>query len=116
MPRKYPKRTRRAPLRLLVALDEDDQIVRYEERRIVVTHEMVGTGEAEDEDGVEDGEEEEEVGEVEQDDDGFVVGEVCESDDDYLPSEDELRTAELEEEADEGNMTESIEELDKESE
>lgn len=108
MPRRYPTRNRRAPMRLLIELDEDDTITRYEERRIVVTHEMVNEGEAE-EDGdgyVSDPDEPDES--VECDDIGnFVVGDAdSNSDEEYLPSDGELRSAELEEELDEESISE----------
>ena len=43
---RYPKRTRRPPLRLVVTIDPNDENPSYEEKRIVVTHGM-NIGEAE---------------------------------------------------------------------
>ena len=48
MPRRNPARNRRPPLRLVVQIDENDQLVRYEERRVVV-HALLSRDEAEEE-------------------------------------------------------------------
>ena len=102
-------------MRLLITLDENDQVVKYEEKRIVITEEMFDIGEeAEvesvngDEENMEDTYESDENKYV---DDGFVVNNDVLNcvDEDYVPSAGEMETAELEE-AMEEEIEEDIEE------
>lgn len=129
--RRNPPRARRPPLRLIVQIDENDQIPRYEERRIQVTHAMFRENDEAEEscDGDEsstepevmqsrlDDEEDEEnidpnTAEI---DDEFVVGSMEEEEDeDYVPDSDELEEAEREEQEAE-EETSMVEDEDKES-
>ena len=92
-PRRYPVRRRRAPMRLVVTIDSDDENPRYMEERIEISHDMF-EGEAEEDcetlESVDDDDEEEEEGSDEEMDDGFVVrDEADEIDEDFVPSDSE---------------------------